>query len=74
MKLAVIVIGVTMAVKSTVGHVARIGADTRTVRLNLVRNIEAVNVHQPAFDTQVSVHQLVQVHLHFQVSGFNPVD
>lgn len=72
--LPVIVIGVTVAVKCAVGDVARIGANARSVWLDFVRDVEAVNVHEPALDSQVGVDQLVQVHLHFQVPRFDPVD
>ncbi len=63
-----------MAVECAVGDVACIGANARSVRLDFVRDVETVNVHEPTLDSQVGVDQLVQVHLHFQVPRFDPVD
>lgn len=72
--LPVIVIGVTMTVECAVDDVARIGANARRIRLDFVRDVETVNVHEPALDSQVGVDQLVQIYLHFQILGFDPVD
>jgi len=63
-----------MAVECAVDDVARIGANARSIWLDFVRDVEAVNVHEPALDSQVGVDQLVQVHLHFQVPRLDPVD
>jgi hypothetical protein len=70
----VIVIGVTMTVECTVDDVAGIGADARSIRLDFVRDVEAVNVHEPALDSQIGINQFVQVHLHFQVPRLDPVN
>ena len=63
-----------MAVECAVDDVARIGANARRIRLDFVRDVETVNVHEPALDSQVGVDQLVQIYLHFQILGFDPVD
>ena len=63
-----------MPVECAIDGVAGIGADSRAVWLDLVGDVEAVDVHESAFDTQIGINQLVQVDLNFEVSSFDPID
>lgn len=67
-------IGITVAIECAVESVASIGADARSIRLDLVRDVEAVVVHEAALDAQISVRQFVKVDLHLEVARLDAVD
>lgn len=62
-----------MAVERAVERVARLGADARAVRLDLVRDVEAVDVDEPVLDAQVGVDELVEVDEHLEVARLDAV-
>lgn len=70
----VVVIGVTVSVESTIDGVASIGADARSVWLDLVSDVETVDVHQSVFDPQIGIDQFVEIDLDLQIAGLDPID
>lgn len=67
-------IDVAVTIEGTVDSVARVRSDARVIWLDLVRDVEAVDVHEAALYTQVGIERLVKVHLHLEVTGLDAVD